>query len=97
MKKLILTTCKIFNKTCTSRSFFQHKINLINYWTKLVDPDSITVTLTPIGKHQKLYVEDIADNVVTVASGGLFAGEINCFFVVYGERVDIDKLIVESK
>jgi hypothetical protein len=70
-------------------------IELPEYWTKLVDPDSITVTLTPIGKHQKLYVEDIADNVVTVANDGLFAGEINCFFVVYGERVDIDKLVVE--
>jgi hypothetical protein len=71
------------------------KIELPEYWTKLVDPDSITVTLTPIGKHQKLYVEDIADNVVTVANDGLFAGEINCFFVVYGERVDVDKLVVE--
>jgi hypothetical protein len=73
----------------------KNKIELPEYWTKLVDPDSITVTLTPIGKHQKLYVEDIADNVVTVANDGFFAGEINCFFVVYGERVDIDKLVVE--
>ena len=72
-----------------------NKIELPEYWTKLVDPDSITVTLTPIGKHQKLYVEDISNNVVTVANDGLFAGEINCFFVVYGERVDIDKLVVE--
>jgi hypothetical protein len=70
------------------------QIELPEYWTKLVDPDSITVTLTPIGKHQKLYVEEISDNVVTVGNDG-FAGEINCFFVVYGERVDIDKLVVE--
>jgi hypothetical protein len=69
-----------------------NKIELPEYWTKLVDPDSITVTLTPIGKHQKLYVEDISNNVVTV---GCEEGEINCFFVVYGERVDIDKLLVE--
>lgn len=73
----------------------KNKIELPEYWTKLVDPDSITVTLTPIGKHQKLHVEDIADNVVTIGNDGLFAGEINCFFVVYGERVDIDKLVVE--
>ena len=73
----------------------KNKIELPEYWTKLVDPDSITVTLTPIGKHQKLYVEDISNNVVTIANDGLFAGEINCFFVVYGERVDIDKLVVE--
>lgn len=73
----------------------KNKIELPEYWTKLVDPDSITVTLTPIGKHQKLYVEDISNNTVTVANDGLFAGEINCFFVVYGERIDIDKLVVE--
>lgn len=72
-----------------------NKIELPEYWTKLIDPDSITVTLTPIGKHQKLYVEDISNNVVTIANDGLFAGEINCFFMVYGERIDIDKLVVE--
>ena len=72
-----------------------NKIELPEYWTKLVDPDSISVTLTAIGKHQKLYIEDISNNVVTVANSGLFAGEINCFFVVYGERVDVDKLVVE--
>jgi hypothetical protein len=71
------------------------KIELPEYWTKLVDPDSITVTLTPIGKHQRLYVEEIGDNAVTVGIDGFFAGEINCFFVIYGERVDIDKLVVE--
>jgi hypothetical protein len=74
-----------------------NKIELPEYWTKLIDPDSISVTLTPIGKHQKLYVEDISNNVVTIANDGMFAGEINCFFVVYGERVDVDKLIVEYK
>jgi hypothetical protein len=74
-----------------------NKIELPEYWTKLVDADSISVTLTPVGKHQKLYVEDIADNVVTVANDGFFAGEINCFFVVYGERVDVAKLVVESE
>ncbi len=70
----------------------KNKIELPEYWTKLVDPDSITVTLTPIGMNQKLYVADISNNVVTVANE---YSEINCFFVVYGERVDIDKLVVE--
>lgn len=74
-----------------------NKIQLPEYWTKLVDPDSITVTLTPVGKHQRLYVESIDSNTVTVANDGLFAGEINCFFVVYAERVDIDKLVVECE
>jgi hypothetical protein len=72
-----------------------NKIELPEYWTKLVDPDSITVTLTPIGKHQKLFVEDIADNVVTVGNDDMFSNAVNCFYVVYGERCDVDKLIVE--
>lgn len=70
-------------------------IELPDYWTKLVDANSITVQLTPIGKHQKLYVEDIKDNKVYIANDGLFAGEINCFYYVQAERIDIDKLVVE--
>lgn len=69
-------------------------IELPEYWTKLVDPDSITVQLTPIGKHQKLYVEDIIDNKVIVGNENLF-GDIKCFYVVFAERCDVDKLEVE--
>jgi hypothetical protein len=69
-----------------------NKIELPEYWTKLVDPDSITVNLTPIGKSQNLYVEDIIDNTIIV---GNKSAEINCFYVVYGERIDVDKLEVE--
>ena len=67
-----------------------NKIELPEYWTKLVDPDSITVNLTAIGKSQDMYVEDIIDNVVYV--GG---ENVNCFYTVYAERVDIAKLEVE--
>ena len=67
-----------------------NKIELPEYWTKLVDPASITVNLTSIGKSQNLYVEDISNNVITL--GG---DNINCFYIVYGERVDVDKLVVE--
>ena len=70
-------------------------IELPEYWTKLVDPNSITVSLTPIGKHQDLYVADIANNVVTVGNGNILSKAINCFYVVYGERADVDKLVVE--
>ena len=67
-----------------------NKIELPEYWTKLVDPDSITVNLTAIGKSQDIYVEDIKDNVVYV--GG---ENINCFYTVFAERVDTAKLEVE--
>lgn len=70
-------------------------IELPEYWTKLVDPDSITVQLTPIGNHQKLYVKDIRNNKVYIANDGLFAGEINCFYYVLAERRDVEKLEVE--
>jgi hypothetical protein len=70
-------------------------IELPEYWTKLVDPDSITVQLTAIGKGQKLYIEDIRDNKVYIANDGIFASEPNCFYLVQAERVDIDKLVEE--
>jgi len=72
-----------------------NKIELPDYWTKLVNPDSITVDLTPIGKHQKLFVEDITDNIVIVGNGNMLNKEINCFYIVYAERNDVDKLEVE--
>ena len=71
-------------------------IELPEYWTKLVDPDSITVSLTSIGKHQDLYVESIDIDKIVVGNGNLINRSINCFFVVYGERIDIAKLVVES-
>ena len=70
-------------------------IELPEYWTKLVDPDSITVQLTTIGKYQKLYVEDIVDNTVYVGNENPLNEEINCFYIIHAERVDVDKLEVE--
>lgn len=71
-------------------------IELPEYWTKLVDPDSITVNLTPIGFHQNLYVESVDDNKVVVGLNGFPEQKIDCFFTVFGERIDVDKLEVES-
>jgi hypothetical protein len=72
-----------------------NKIELPDYWTKLVDPESITVSLTSVGKHQDLYVKSIENNTITVANSNLVAKGIDCFYVVYGERCDVDKLQVE--
>jgi predicted secreted protein len=65
-------------------------IKLPDYWTGLVDEDTITVNLTAIGKSQDLWVEDVVDNKVIV--GG---ENINCFYTVFAERKDVDKLVVE--
>jgi hypothetical protein len=67
-----------------------NKIELPDYWTGLVDETTITVNLTAIGKAQDLYVDDIRDNCVYVG------GEtINCFYTVFAERKDVEKLLVE--
>jgi hypothetical protein len=68
-------------------------IQLPDYWTGLVDEFSITVNLTPIGSHQKLYVKSIDKNVVTIG-GGLF-DQMEYFYTVFAERKDVDTLIVE--
>jgi hypothetical protein len=70
-------------------------IELPDYWTKLVDPNSITVDLTPVGKHQKLYVERIENNTVVVGNGNLFGKDVDCFYIVWAERCDVEKLTVE--
>jgi hypothetical protein len=72
-------------------------IELPEYWSKLVNPDSITVNLTPVGSHQKLYVEEVvgADRIV-VGNENLFGKTINCFYTVYAERADIDPLVVDG-
>jgi len=70
-------------------------IELPDYWIGLVDKDSITVNLTPIGKHQKLYVDNIADNTIVVGNGNLLNKEINCFYTIFAERKDVEKLEVE--
>jgi len=65
-------------------------IELPDYWIGLVNEDTITVNLTAIGKIQKLFVKDIKNNTVII--GGK---NINCFYTVFAERKDVEKLIVE--
>jgi hypothetical protein len=68
------------------------KIELPEYWKWLVHEDTITVTLTPVGQYQALYVKDIKDNEVYIGSDGDF---VNCHYVVYGERKDVERWDVE--
>jgi hypothetical protein len=72
-----------------------NEIILPDYWIKLVDLDSISVNLTPIGAHQKLYVQEISIDKITIGNDNLFGKAIDCYFTVYAERNDIDKLEVE--
>jgi hypothetical protein len=72
-------------------------IELPEYWTKLINPESITVQLTPIGHYQTLYVEKIEDNKVYISSDNLLNSSINCYFNILAERIDVEKLEVEIK
>lgn len=66
-------------------------INLPDYWVGLVDENTITVNLTPIGHSQNLYVQDIINNQIIINDNE----NINCFYTIFAERKDVDKLVVE--
>jgi len=69
-------------------------IDLPDYWVDLVEEESITVSLTSFGSPCQHYIEDIRDNQVII---GCACGTPNYHFTVYGERKDVEKLVVEYK
>lgn len=71
-------------------------IELPDYWSNLVYPDSITVNLTPIGHHQELFVDKIESNKRIIV-GNNSANTINCHYTVFAERITKDKLQPEYK
>jgi hypothetical protein len=69
------------------------EIDLPEYWKDLVDIQSITVNLTPIGSHQDVIIKRWDDEKVYLQSkGGM---PIDCFYYVMAERIDTEKLIPE--
>ena len=69
-------------------------ITMPDYWGGLVDLDSMTVELTAIGANQCLFVDSVESNGDVVV-GSNTDEPLNYFYVVYGERKDIDKLAIE--
>jgi len=88
---------------CRGRLKESNVINLPDYWKDLVHEDSITVQLQPIGRQQNLVVEEFDNEYIVIAEDltntDLITGlsTIDCFYHVYGERKDINPLIVEYK
>lgn len=71
------------------------EIHLPEYWKGLVDIDTITVNLTPIGAHQDVIIKRWNDQKVYLqAKGGM---PIDCFYYIMAERKDTEKLIPEYK
>ena len=69
-------------------------IELPEYWRGLVDVETITVQLTPIGVYQELSYEisDWGTKIKVLNNAG---SAINCSYIVFGERKDVDKIVVE--
>jgi len=69
-------------------------IELPEYWDGLVDIESISVHLTPIGSYQELYVDKIewGKKVIVKNNQG---STINCYYRVEAARIDGEPLIVE--
>ena len=70
-------------------------IDLPEEWIGLVDEDSITVQLTPIGKHQNLYVDEINNTKILIKNSNLLTKSINAFYFIQGTRKDIQPLQTE--
>ena len=86
---------------CRGRLKESNVINLPDYWKDLVHEDSITVQLQPIGKTQNLVIQEFNNEFIVIAEDSTNTdlitdlSTINCFYHVYGERKDINPLIVE--
>lgn len=72
----------------------ENVIVLPDYWTGLVDVETIGVNLTPVGRWQELFVEKIewGTRIIVKNNSG---SQINCDYVVFGERKDTTKNIPE--
>ena len=76
-------------------------IQLPYYWKDLVHEDSITVQLQPIGSNQNLVIQEFNNEVIVIAEDSTNTdlitdlSTIDCFYHVYGERKDVERLIVE--
>ena len=69
-------------------------IELPDYWQGLIDPESITVNLTPHRTYQELFVKSIEwGTKITVLNNS--GGPIDCSYTVFAKRKDIADLIVE--
>jgi len=70
-------------------------ILLPDYWKDLVDINSITVQLQPIGAHQDIIVKRWdAEKVELQSKPGI---PIHCFYHIFAERIDGEQLVVEYK
>lgn len=69
-------------------------IDIPDYWHGLIDPESITVSLTQIGYSQDLIIDKIEwGKKIYIRSGT--GVNIDCYYVIQAARIDGESLIVE--
>lgn len=75
----------------------ENVIELPYYWNDLVDDESITVNLTPIGVHQNLCYTVVREDKlkVIVNPHSSRTHNIRCSYTVFAERKDVSKLVTE--
>ena len=79
------TIYKVTDNTISIRGKVIHStiISLPENWKDLIDPRTITVTLTPIGAHQNLIVKRADSEEVIIQSNGSIP--IECYYYVSAE------------
>ena len=86
---------------CRGRLKESNVIELPYYWKDLVHEDSITVQLQPIGSNQNLVIQEFNNEFIVIAEDSTNTdlitdlSTIDCFYHVYGERIDVNPLIAE--
>ena len=86
---------------CRGRLKESNVIHLPDYWKDLVHEDSITVQLQPIGSNQNLVIQEFNNEFIVIAEDSTNTdlitdlSTIDCFYHIYGERKDIERLTVE--
>ena len=64
-------------------------IDLPDYWWALINHESITVHITPHGSKQDIWVQSKSAYKINLNQPA------DCFYTVFAERKDVEKLIVE--
>ena len=70
-------------------------IDLPDYWSGLVDYETLTIQLTAIGSHQNVIVKRISpieQKIYLQAQGGM---PVDCFYHIMANRKDVPDLVVE--
>ena len=68
---------------------------LPDYWVGLIDPATITVNLTANGRFQPLYTVSKDVSKIVVAADGVAVADLDFDIVVFAERNDVAKIVVE--